>query len=58
MCVYIYEKKALVSFKKGKQQERPFSELSAHGLFDLFQFLWAADILLNKNPNRGDGQGM
>ena len=58
MYIYIYEKKALVSFKKRKEEERPFSELSAHGLFDLFQFLWAADILLNKNPNKGDGQGM
>ena len=23
----------------------------------LFQFLWASDILLNKNPNRDDKQG-
>ena len=57
-CVYTNDKNALINFKRRKEEERPFSELSAHGLFDLFQFLWAADILLNKNPNRGDGQGM
>ena len=57
MCIYKWQN-ALVNFKRRKQEERPFSELNAHGHFDLFQFLWAADILLNKNPNRGDGQGM
>ena len=57
-CVYINNENTLVNFKRRKQEETPFSDLSALGLFDLFQFLWAADILLNKNPNRGDGQGM